>query len=290
MSLHIDTQFDLIGDIHGHYDELCKLLEKLEYQRSGTAFEHTENRKLVFVGDFINRGPDSEKVLYLIQSMWESGKALAVVGNHEFRLVQNSVSGKNIPSELRVFLPWLRKLPLFLDMDSFRVVHAAWHFSSIKFLENQSIEDDNFVKKTLLKKNPYCLAVERILSGIKINIPKNLKLADRFGIVRSKGRLKWWLDLGGKSYADCFLSPMNPQIENRGPKSKELSGTERYSTNEKPVFIGHYCLPPNVPKVYEQVVCLDGCVTCDKRLWGYRYRGEKVPEARNLVETKINTA
>jgi hypothetical protein len=280
------TQFDLIGDVHGHYEELCKLLEQLEYHRNGKVFENEENHKLIFVGDLINRGPKSEKVLHLVKSMCDSGMAFAVLGNHEFRLVQHAVSGRKIPSELSVFLPWLRKLPMFLDMDSFRVVHAAWHFSSIKLLEDQSVEDDSFIEKTLVKKNPFRLAVQRILSGIKITIPKGLKCKDRFGVVRPKGRLKWWMNLEGKAYADCFLSPMSPQINNAGPKLDELSEIEEYTANEKPVFIGHYCLPEYVPKVYGQVVCLDGCVTCDKKLWGYRYRGEKNPTPRNLVEEK----
>ena len=137
------------------------------------------------------------------------------------------------------------------------------------------------------KKSPYRKAVSRILSGIKINIPRNLKLIDRFEVERSKGRLKWWMDLKGKPYAECFMSPMKPDIFDLGPSEDELAELEPYGKSEKPVFIGHYCLPPYVPKLSGQVVCLDGCVTCDKRLWGYRYEGEHIPETSNLIQVKL---
>jgi hypothetical protein len=254
------------------------------YSMSSKKLHHPENRKLGFVGDFINRGPQSVEVLTLVKSLCESGDAIAVLGNHEFRLIQNSVTGKKVPKEYEPFIPWLRSLPLFMELDTLRIVHAVWHFSSIELLEGQSVEEDAFIKETIVKKSPYKKAVSRILSGIKINIPDDLKLMDRFGIKRSKARLKWWIDLREKPYADCFLSPMKPDIFNRGPAIDELSDLELYNEKDKPVFTGHYCLPPNLPKISGNVVCLDGCVTCDKTLWGYRHQGTKKVLASGLIE------
>ena len=71
---------------------------------------HPENRKLGFVGDFINRGPQSVEVLNLVKSLHEEGTAVAVLGNHEFRLIQDAVAGRKVPSEYEPFLPWLRTL------------------------------------------------------------------------------------------------------------------------------------------------------------------------------------
>ena len=278
---------DLIGDIHGHYIELQKILKILGYSCKKDEINHPENRKLGFVGDFINRGPQSVEVLTLVKSLCESGKAVAVLGNHEFRLIQNWVAGKEIPQEYKAFIPWLRTLPLFLDLKTLRIVHAAWHFSSIELLRGKNVDNDSFILDTLEKKNSYKLAVDQILSGIKISIPKELKLKDRFGVERAKGRLKWWKDLRGKPYRQCFFSPMVPAIDDKGPTDEELTVLQPYPKDERPVFMGHYCLPPSVPKVNGQVVCLDGCVTCDKTLWGYRHNGAESVDASNLIKATV---
>ena len=100
----IQEKIDIIGDFHGHYAELCKLLEKLGYQFQENRLFHPENRILGFVGDFINRGPQSVEVLSLVKFLHEEGKAVAVLGNHEFRLIQDSVLEK-IPSEYEPSYP-----------------------------------------------------------------------------------------------------------------------------------------------------------------------------------------
>ena len=92
-------KIDLIGDIHGHYLELRLLLEKLGYSLQGKNLAHPDNRKLAFVGDFINRGPQSIEVLKLVRSLHQSGDAFVVLGNHEFNLIQNLVAGNSIPDE-----------------------------------------------------------------------------------------------------------------------------------------------------------------------------------------------
>lgn len=278
------VKIDVVGDVHGHYQELAKLLEKLGYSKEGNTVKHPDNRRLGFVGDFINRGPDSVKVLSLVKSLHQDGLAVAVLGNHEFRLIQDSVSGKEVPSEYEPFLPWLRTLPLFLELENVRIVHAAWHFSSIEQLKKKKVSDDGFVAETMKKKSPLGNAVKRILSGIKIKVPPGLRLVDRFGIQRSKGRLKWWMDLRGKSFAESFLSPMEPKVHEHGPSDEQLPMLEPYDKSEKPVFFGHYCLPPDIPKVSGQTVCVDGCVTCDKTLWAYRYDDTQILDASNLVQ------
>ncbi|MFH9983538.1 polynucleotide kinase-phosphatase [Streptomyces sp. NPDC017179] len=76
---HLTGPFDVIGDIHGCSAELESLLAKLGYV-DGT---HPEGRTAVFVGDLVDRGPDSPGVLRRVMSMAESGDALCVPGNHE---------------------------------------------------------------------------------------------------------------------------------------------------------------------------------------------------------------
>ncbi|MBQ1090274.1 polynucleotide kinase-phosphatase [Streptomyces sp. B93] len=76
---HLTGPFDIIGDIHGCASELEALLGKLGY----TDGVHPEGRTAVFVGDLVDRGPDSPGVLRRVMSMVKSGNALCVPGNHE---------------------------------------------------------------------------------------------------------------------------------------------------------------------------------------------------------------
>ncbi|MFF3488010.1 polynucleotide kinase-phosphatase [Streptomyces sp. NPDC002701] len=76
---HLTGPFDIIGDIHGCASELESLLAKLGY----TDGVHPEGRTAVFVGDLVDRGPDSPGVLRRVMSMVGSGNALCVPGNHE---------------------------------------------------------------------------------------------------------------------------------------------------------------------------------------------------------------
>jgi protein phosphatase len=76
---HLTGPFDIIGDIHGCASELETLLAQLGYVDG----VHTEGRTAVFVGDLVDRGPDSPGVLRRVMSMVGSGNALCVPGNHE---------------------------------------------------------------------------------------------------------------------------------------------------------------------------------------------------------------
>ncbi len=86
--------FDIIGDLHGCYDELVELLGKLGWS-VGDEIVGPEGRKVVFVGDLTDRGPKSPEVLRLVIRMVEDGHALCVPGNHDVKLVR-MLSGKNV--------------------------------------------------------------------------------------------------------------------------------------------------------------------------------------------------
>jgi protein phosphatase len=82
--------FDIIGDIHGCYDELLELLEKMNYtvDRAAAAALPPENRRAVFLGDFCDRGPKNPEVLRLVMNMCEAGSAFCVPGNHDVKLLR----------------------------------------------------------------------------------------------------------------------------------------------------------------------------------------------------------
>jgi polynucleotide kinase-phosphatase len=86
--------FDAVGDVHGCLSELLTLLDRLGYaivrDAQGRAVDaaHPEGRRVIFLGDLVDRGPDVVGVLRLAMGMVASGSALAVPGNHEAKLVR----------------------------------------------------------------------------------------------------------------------------------------------------------------------------------------------------------
>lgn len=88
--------FDIIGDIHGCYDELCELLEKLGYvvDKQQNIAHSPQNRKLVFLGDLVDRGPKSPEVLRMVMSMVQTNQAYCVLGNHDGKLLRKLKGSK----------------------------------------------------------------------------------------------------------------------------------------------------------------------------------------------------
>jgi len=86
--------FDVIGDVHGCRSELESLLVELGYRLTRddhgrpTGAHHDHGRRVVFVGDLVDRGPDSPGVLRLAMGMVATGDALCVSGNHEAKLLR----------------------------------------------------------------------------------------------------------------------------------------------------------------------------------------------------------
>jgi protein phosphatase len=92
--------FDIIGDVHGCFDELCQLLTRLGYERDtlddgAATFRHPEGRKVVFLGDLVDRGPAIPSVLRLAMGMVEAGDALCIPGNHDVKLVRK-LKGRDV--------------------------------------------------------------------------------------------------------------------------------------------------------------------------------------------------
>lgn len=156
-----DGAVDVIGDVHGEADALSDLLARLGYDAQGG---HPERRRLVFVGDLIDRGPDSPAVLRRVASLVEAGRAQCITGNHELNALRNDPD-KQRPGEgwwygradadydsvpvdpdekARRFLPFLSSLPIALENTHLRVVHACWHEESIEQMQRESSVIDAF--------------------------------------------------------------------------------------------------------------------------------------------------
>ncbi len=140
--------FDIIGDVHGCYPELLELLELLNYEikwagKNVQDITHPENHRLIFVGDFVDRGPDSPAVLKLVMKAMELGIAFSVIGNHDDKLMRK-LAGRNVQinhgldttlaqleSEPKVFhdqvKDFLAALPYYLwfDNNNLLIAHAG---------------------------------------------------------------------------------------------------------------------------------------------------------------------
>ncbi len=88
--------FDIIGDLHGCYDELVELLEKLGYQPDEEAcWKHPDGRRVIYLGDLVDRGPKMVETVRLVQRMVGAGQAFCVPGNHDARLLRH-LKGHNV--------------------------------------------------------------------------------------------------------------------------------------------------------------------------------------------------
>ncbi len=142
-----DGPLDVIGDVHGELDALAALLGKLGYDSQGA---HPDGRRLVFVGDYCDRGPDSPGVIRWVQRMVEAGMAQAIAGNHELNLLRRkNKHGSDwfygvadhpgfgpcvaiTEAEQVPILEFFRSLPIALERADLRIVHAAWIPSAIE--------------------------------------------------------------------------------------------------------------------------------------------------------------
>uniref|UniRef100_A0A7S0BV47 Calcineurin-like phosphoesterase domain-containing protein n=1 Tax=Rhodosorus marinus TaxID=101924 RepID=A0A7S0BV47_9RHOD len=143
---------DIVGDIHGEYGALLSLMDRMGYDYDG---HHSEGRIMVFVGDLIDRGPDSISVVRLVRKLVEANRAYCVLGNHELNVLlgkansgskwlygkkESLIRDKKDRHTLQALadedtraeiLSFLRQLPIVLERSDVRVVHAAWDDAAV---------------------------------------------------------------------------------------------------------------------------------------------------------------
>ena len=135
--------YDIVGDVHGCYDELIQLIHKLGYVWNKNALSHPHNRKIIFVGDLVDLGPASDKVLDFVIQLKAQNIADCVIGNHDNKLYRKllqrdvqlshglektleQLAGKEylFPN----YIEFLGSLPPYLIYDEGRLIitHAAF--------------------------------------------------------------------------------------------------------------------------------------------------------------------
>lgn len=293
--------FDLIGDIHGHADELVGLLEKLGYAKRQGVYHHP-NRRVIFLGDFIDRGSKIREVLEIVRPMVEAETALAVMGNHELNALAYHTEDSSVPGEhlrrnspknekqhkqtlvqlskkeLDSCLAWFRTLPLWLDNDGLRAVHACWDQNAVAQcadgLKQHDGVSDAFLHSACRAGQPLFAPVETLLKGKETPLPNGLSFQDKDGHVRTKTRIRWYLPAEGHTYRSYA---MTDQVDcDLAIDSEVIAQAAPYPTDGKPVFVGHYWLSAERPEVLApNVACLDYSVAKGGFLCAYRWNGEQ---------------
>jgi len=300
--------YDIIGDIHGHYDLLVKMLKELGYEKTSAGYS-CEGRKVIFTGDYINRGPRIRETVNLIREMVENGNAMAILGNHELNAIlflTLDKSGKyyrkhlprfklpllktleeysKYPDELKETIKWFRHLPLYLDLGQIRVVHGGWNSNHIQTVQ-QFMAGETKIRKSFLKEfianDILNQAVTELVKGVELELPKDLILKDNKGISRRVFRIKWWESAEGKTFRDVSFSNRFKLPEYTIPK-EIVPFIENYSEELPPVFFGHYCLEKQDLIIKNNLCCVDRCVVRSQTLSAYRWNGETTLVAENLV-------
>ena len=197
--------FDLIGDIHGYCDQLEELLDKLGYKKKGGAYFHPK-RKVLFLGDYINKGPKTKETLKIVKAMTDRDSAIALMGNHEYDAIRihygkvndgvatdqidTLLSFKDHFDELNHYVEWFKSLPLFYENNYFRAVHACWDPEHVSLLRGKF--SGKALTSALINPGPeLSKALNETLTGKDLELPGNHKLGNGAG---TKIRTKWWED------------------------------------------------------------------------------------------------
>jgi len=299
---------DLIGDIHGHADKLESLLQKLGYAKSNGAYAHPD-RKVLFVGDYIDRGPKIRETLEIVKAMVDKEHAIALMGNHEYNalcfhfqetegghlrkhLIKNIIQHyetlkqfQNRQSEYEAYLEWFKTLPLYYESKNLRAVHACWDHSNIQYLKQTLVNDrltDELIYQSVRIGTTLNEAIDQTLKGKEIKIPEGVKFIDKDGTDRKEIRIKWWEDPTQMTYRSISVEPLEDLSEQPIDLS-ELPSTDYYKDKDKSVFFGHYWLQGEPSLYKENVCCLDYSVAKSGKLVAYRLDEEIVLDSSKLI-------
>jgi hypothetical protein len=308
--------------VHGHAAALEKLLQKLDYHKHQGVYQHPK-RKTIFVGDLIDRGTENFKTLEITKTMTDTHQAQVLMGNHEFNALcyhtkdphhnylrphieKNINQHKEVLTEIRqkgenlwqTYLEWFRRMPLFLETDGFRVVHACWDQWSVDFIRNANIRDakgrltNRFLEEASKKGTDTFNAVENLIKGKEIYLPKDHPgFYDKDGHLRKKARVRWWMTPGERRIAGTYDRVTRTDKENLARLAgikippgilKELQ-EETNPTNRTPVFFGHYWFTGTPQALTHNAACLDYSVARGGHLACYRWDGEQTLRESKFV-------
>jgi hypothetical protein len=259
------SRYDVIGDVHGEADKLTGLLRALGYREQDGAWRHRA-RVAVFVGDLIDRGPQQLETIEVVRPMVESGSAQIILGNHEFNAIAWATPDpRNRGEYLRTrderhrhqheaflaavgedskrheeLVHWFKTLPMWLDLDGLRVVHACWDEGSFEVLRPNLQADGSMSTELVVAGNHKGTAaydaVEIVLKGPEIELGEGRGYYDAERTWRTDARFRWWspdattlrdgADIPGDAGVELPDDPIDPPVP---PYEGDV-----------PVIVGHY--------------------------------------------------
>ncbi|RXJ51116.1 metallophosphoesterase [Gelidibacter gilvus] len=316
---------DLIGDVHGYADELEELLSKLGYSKKDNYYSHPE-RKALFVGDYIDRGPKIRETLEIVKQMSDNGSAIALLGNHEYNaltfhfkksegghLREHSIKNilqhyetlyqfrdtKEFPDgekEWAKYIEWFKTLPLFYETETVRAVHACWDYKSIDYLKKHLLNNrltDELIHQSVEKGTELYDAVENTLKGKELSMPEGKDFEDEDGNPRTEMRYKWWEDLSKMTYDEIKMHPI-AELPEGDIELSAIKDNDYYRKDDKSVFFGHYWmkleeLAIDKPTLFrDNICCLDYSVAKGGHLVAYSFADElKLDEQKFTWVKKI---
>ena len=302
---------DIIPDIHGQAEKLRVALKNLGWRRNGTTWLHSEpDRQIVFLGDFIDRGPENAAVIRIVRELTDSGRAQAIMGNHELNAIHFHTTDPDTGAPLRVHdqgnlhqhesfltefplgasqtkdvLDWMRGLPLFIETEEFRAVHAAWIQPAVDDLRRQTgtgvLSDDQLIRAGRKGDTFYDLA-EAVAKGPEARLPHPHSFVDKGKKVRYDVRVKWWNGdartwrQAAMSVPDINALPDSPLPDNF------LANT--YPVGVKPVFFGHYWMSGEPKLQSANALCLDYSAGTDGPLVTYAFPSG----SKEIIASQVN--
>ena len=305
----MNQHYDIIGDIHGHAATLKKLLYKLGYQSKRGVYSHPEGRKVVFLGDFLDRGPEILEVLRIARGMVDAGTALAILGNHEVNALRYHTTGPDNqplrshnadkkgqhqatldqladphPAEWCQWMRWLSRLPLSLDLGGLRVVHAAWDDVAVAEMKTVKCLEGKMLAAYSLKNSPAHDTISKLINGPEAILPQGVSFSAADRTRRNEIRVKWWLDLNGATYREAVFPASDDIPDIKMP----TSDCREYPMDAPPVFFGHYAIRDNAPKpLRHNVACLDYGMGKGGFLCAYRWEGEQEIREEKFITARI---
>ena len=313
--------YDIIGDVHGYADKLEGLLLKMDYKFIDGTWQHPE-RKAIFVGDLIDRGPRQIDSVMIAKRMVDAGHAYIVMGNHEFNAIayatphpkkrhdflrthRGKTGGKNRKQHKKFlravgknsdrhkeFIAWFKTIPLWLDLGGLRIIHACWDLKSMEGLKsklgpNNTVTDELMVTMSTKGHQDYH-DLEILIKGPEIKMPDGFKYKDKDEIVRSSARYAWWdaealtFDIAARIPGNCTAMDGTPFP--KLPSEPIPPDNPAPYGDTIPLFFGHYWCTEDDEIISDHAMCVDYSAGKGGPLKAYRWNGEsKLDPSVNLV-------
>jgi hypothetical protein len=255
------------------------------------------DRQIVFLGDFIDRGPENAAVIRIVRELMDAGRGQAIMGNHELNAFhyhtadpetgaplrrhdkgnfnQHESFLKEFPlgaSQTKNVLDWMKELPLFIETEGFRAVHAAWIQPAIDDLRRQTgagiLTHEQLIRAGRKGDALYDLA-EAVAKGPEARLPDRHSFMDKGEKVRRHVRLKWW-NGDAQNWRQIAMSVPDINQLPDSPLPDDML-TTIYPAGDKPVFFGHYWMSGEPVLQSANALCLDYSAGTDGPLVTYTH-------------------